>query len=98
MEDWEWSIKHLVTSEVDAALDWYEYAVEHRQSFPAELAAAGCLRPLREPALAQAGEDDELPYMQTKSSFSSQRFVGNAGPTDRPARWQPILQEGVHKQ
>jgi TolB-like protein/tetratricopeptide (TPR) repeat protein/predicted Ser/Thr protein kinase len=38
---------HLVQSEIDAAIDWYERLIEQRQPIAAELASAGYLKPLR---------------------------------------------------
>jgi len=38
---------HVVCSEIDAALDCYEHAIEQRQTIAAEWAAAGFFRPLR---------------------------------------------------
>jgi serine/threonine protein kinase len=49
---------HLVRSEIDEALDWYERDIEQRQPLAAHFAAAGFLTPLRAsprwPALARA--------------------------------------------
>ena len=51
---------HLVYSEIDAAIDWYERGIEQRQPVAAQLA---CCRFLQTSALqstlAKAGEDDE---------------------------------------
>jgi TolB-like protein/tRNA A-37 threonylcarbamoyl transferase component Bud32/Tfp pilus assembly protein PilF len=38
---------HLVLSEIDAAIDWYERGIELRQPFAAQFASAGFLKPLR---------------------------------------------------
>jgi hypothetical protein len=38
---------HLVCSEMDAAIDWYERAIEQRQPTAAIFASAGFLKPLR---------------------------------------------------
>jgi tetratricopeptide (TPR) repeat protein len=38
---------HVVCSEIDAAIDWYERAIEQRHPFAAQLASAGFLKPLR---------------------------------------------------
>jgi eukaryotic-like serine/threonine-protein kinase len=38
---------HLVCSEIDAAIDWYERDIELRQPFAAMLASAGFFKPLR---------------------------------------------------
>ena len=38
---------HLVQSEIDAAIDWYERMIEQRKPIAAELASAGYLKPLR---------------------------------------------------
>lgn len=38
---------HLCGSEIDAALDWYEKAIEERRSFAAQWASAAHLKPLR---------------------------------------------------
>jgi eukaryotic-like serine/threonine-protein kinase len=38
---------HLVCSEMDAAIDWYERAIEQRQPIAVILASAGFLKPLR---------------------------------------------------
>ena len=38
---------HLVRSEIDAAIDWYERAIEQRQPTALELASAGFFKPLR---------------------------------------------------
>jgi hypothetical protein len=38
---------HVVCSEDDAAIDWYEHAIEQRLPFAAEWACAGFFRPLR---------------------------------------------------
>jgi serine/threonine-protein kinase len=40
-------IYHVVCSEIDAAIDWYEHAIEQRQPIAASWASAGFLRPLR---------------------------------------------------
>ena len=40
-------IYHVVCSEIDAAIDWYEHAIEQRQPFAAGWASAGFFRPLR---------------------------------------------------
>jgi TolB-like protein/Flp pilus assembly protein TadD/predicted Ser/Thr protein kinase len=41
-------IYHVVSSEIDAAIDWYEQAIEQRQPIAPKCAAAGFFRPLRE--------------------------------------------------
>jgi tetratricopeptide (TPR) repeat protein len=41
------TIYHVVCSEIDAAIDWYEDAIEQRQPFAAGWASAGFFRPLR---------------------------------------------------
>jgi hypothetical protein len=38
---------HLVCSEIDAAIDWHERAIERRQPGPAMSAASGLYKPLR---------------------------------------------------
>ena len=38
---------HLVCSEIDAAIDWYERAIEQRQPMAAMFASAGFFKPLR---------------------------------------------------
>jgi tetratricopeptide (TPR) repeat protein len=38
---------HLVCSEIDAAIDWYQRDIELRQPFAALLASAGFFKPLR---------------------------------------------------
>jgi tetratricopeptide (TPR) repeat protein len=38
---------HLVLSEIDAAIDWYERMIEQRQPIAAELSCAGYFKPLR---------------------------------------------------
>ena len=38
---------HLVCSEIDAAIDWYERDIELRQPGAAHLASAGFFKPLR---------------------------------------------------
>ena len=40
-------IYHVVCSEIDAAIDWYEHAIEQRQTIAAGWASAGFFRPLR---------------------------------------------------
>ena len=40
-------IYHVVTSEIDAAIDWYELAIEQRQPSAAVWASAGLFTPLR---------------------------------------------------
>jgi serine/threonine-protein kinase len=40
-------IYHVVCSEIDAAIDWYEHAIEQRQPIAAGWASAGFFRPLR---------------------------------------------------
>jgi hypothetical protein len=40
-------IYYLVCSEIDAAIDCYERAIEQRQPIAAQWASAGFLRPLR---------------------------------------------------
>jgi eukaryotic-like serine/threonine-protein kinase len=40
-------IYHVVCSEIDFAIDWYERAIEQRQPYAAEWASGGFLRPLR---------------------------------------------------
>jgi hypothetical protein len=40
-------IYHVVCSEIDAAIDWYEHGIEQRQSIAVVWASAGFLRPLR---------------------------------------------------
>jgi hypothetical protein len=40
-------IYHVVCSEIDAAIDWYEHAIEQRLPIAVEWASAGCFRPLR---------------------------------------------------
>jgi tetratricopeptide (TPR) repeat protein len=40
-------ISHVVCSEVDVAIDWYEHAIEQRQPIAAAWAAAGFFRPLQ---------------------------------------------------
>jgi hypothetical protein len=38
---------HVVCSEIDAAIDWYERGIRQRQPLAAGLAAAAFFRPLR---------------------------------------------------
>jgi serine/threonine protein kinase/Flp pilus assembly protein TadD len=40
-------IYHVICSEIDAAIDWYEHAIEQRQALAAGWASAGFFRPLR---------------------------------------------------
>lgn len=40
-------IYHVVCSEIDTAIDWYEHAIELRQTMALEWASAGFFRPLR---------------------------------------------------
>jgi tetratricopeptide (TPR) repeat protein len=53
---------HLVCSEMDAAIDWYERAIEQRQPTAAIFASAGFLKPLRaSPRWAKLAEMMNMP-------------------------------------